>query len=74
MNLRAAVEIDFQDMVPKNSTLMERVVKMIPTFHSWMRGKMLGKNKRGLFGGKTVFNILVLWLKSLQDIQVVDVC
>lgn len=56
MNLRAVVEIDSQDLVTKNSTLRERVIKMILKFRSREPGKTLEKNERGLFGGKSVFN------------------
>lgn len=64
--MRTIVEIYFQDLVTKNSALRERVVKMIPQFHTGAPGKMSEKYG-GLFGRK--FLILdMLWLKSLQDI------
>lgn len=40
----------------KNSILRERVIKMIFKFRFREFGKILEKNERGLFGGKSVFN------------------
>lgn len=67
MHLRTVVEIYFQDLVTKNSALRERVVKMIPQFHTGVPGKMLEKYG-GLFGRKKFLILDILWLKSLQDI------